>query len=814
MRVGGGVRGLGPVLAADWLRGVVTGCRLLRFPGELPAMVVALATGVGLTVAAYALFHAVLITPLPYRDPGRLVQVWEADSEPLSGRVLRDRDIDVLAAEPSPFQGIAGHAVLHRDLVTGPGMPPVRLVGAHVSVGLFEVLGVGAARGRTFRPEDSQLTDISPIIVSERLVRSGVVSGRLGDTVEFEGWTHRLIGTMPEAFWFPDRETSFWAPVLVVPPELLLPRGRRGTGTSVNLSRAIARLLPEVSVAAAQAQVNVRLALPGDRPGRVRHRVESHASLLTAPVRPALMVLQSGSWLVLLLVSLSVGWLFAARGRRLRQTFATLRALGATTGQVLVTHLASAACMVAVAAPCAVLIAWGLLQFSLTLENGVFSRTTAPAITGHVMTVAFVATVLTGMASCLPGAVAVARRRGSLDDRTQAATRGRWDHGLMVVQAGLVFALGAQSVLVAVVLQSLVRTNVGFTKTDFIVARVEPRGSATIDANVQITRYKALLDQLQRQGISAAAASNFPLSGSEHGSTFEPRLSPAQDRAIARLRAVTPSYFRLTGLTAKRGRLLTEGDAGAHLMVVNDAFLASVLPSETELGRRVGQEYEWTVVGVTRPVRQHSVHEEIRAEAHVLFDDLGSTDASLAMRWISVLAETSRGVPATIQIIRTAVADQMPEFTIRSATPVMDLIRGRMGRERLVAAGAVVFAAISLLLAALGLYARVSQGLALRGREIGIRMALGATVRRIALESARPVGLVYAAGVGVGTALLLLTLSATRAVMVPPPGGAYPPLWALVATSAAVLLAAFAAACWRPIRAATRVEPADSLRAE
>lgn len=156
----------------------------------------------------------------------------------------------------------------------------------------------------------------------------------------------------------------------------------------------------------------------------------------------------------------------------------------------------------------------------------------------------------------------------------------------------------------------------------------------------------------------------------------------------------------------------------------------------------------------------------------------------------------------------------MPEFTIRSATPVMDLIRGRMGRERLVTAGATVFAAVSLLLAALGLYARVSQGLALRGREIGIRMALGATVGRIALESARPVGLVYAAGVGVGTALLLLTLSATRAVMVPPPGGAYPPLWALAAISAAVLLTAFAAACWRPIRAATRVERADSLRAE
>ncbi len=777
-------------------------------------MVVALAAGVGVTVAAYALFHAVLITPLPYADPGRLVQVWEVDSESQGGRVLRDRDIEVLATQPSPVEGIAGHVVLERALVTGPGMSPSQLVGAHVSVALFKVLGVQAARGRTFRPEDGQLTDVAPIVVSERLVRSGLVSGRLGDTIEFESATYRLIGTMPETFWFPDRETSFWVPVLVVPSEQVAPSGLSATGVYSPVSRTIARLQAGVTPAAAQAEVDVLLALPGDRAGRGRHRVESHASLMTAPVRPALMVLQAGSGLVLLLVSLNVGWLFAARGRRLRQTFATLRALGGTTSQVLVTHLASAACMVVVAAPCAVLIAWGLLQFSLTLESGVFSRTAAPAITGEVLTVALVATVLTGVASCLPGAISVARWRGPLDDRTRAATRGRWDHGLMVVQAGLVFALGAESVLVALVLQSLVRTNVGLTKTDYLVVRIESRGSATVDANVQIARYKTLVDQLQREGIRTAAVSNFPLSGSEHSRTFEPRRSPPQGRAMVRLRAVTPSYFRLTGLAAMRGRLLTEGDAGSHSMVVNGAFLASVLPSETELGRRVGREYEWTVVGVTRPVRHHSLHEEIRPEAYVLFDDLGSS-ASLAMReGVSVLAETSRGVPATLQTIRTVLADQMPEFTIRSATPFMDLIRDRLGQERLVSAGAVVFAGISLLLAALGLYARVSQGLALRGREIGIRMALGATVRRIALESARPVGLVYAAGVGVGMALLLLTLSATRAVMVPPPGGAYPPLWALAATSAMVLLAAFAAACWRPIRSATRVERADSLRAE
>ena len=797
--------------APNWLRGVVTGCRLLRSPGELPAMVVALVTGVGLTVAAYSLIHAVLIRPLPYNEPGRLVQVWEADLERPSRRTLREREQEALAAAPSPFQGIASHTALQRDLLPGPGMAPVELFGAHVSVNLFTILGVQAARGRTFRPEDSQLTNISPIVVSERLVRSGLVSGRLGDTVEFEGASYRLIGTMPDRFWFPDRRTNFWVPVLAVPREQL------GTGTYAIATPTIARLRAGVTPAAAQTQSNVRLSRSGDPPGRVRYRVESHASLLTAPVRPTLIVLQAGSGLVLLLVCLNVGWLFAARGRRLRQTFATLRALGATTGQVLVTHLTSAACMAAVAAPFAVLIAWGLLQFSLTLESGVFLRTAAPAVTWHVTTVAFVVTVLVCVASCLPGAVAVARWRGALHDRTRAATRGRRERSLMIVQVSLVFALGAQAVLVSLVLQSLVRTNVGFTKTDFLVVEMQTRGTATIDANVQFARYKALLGQLDRMGIRAAATNIFPLTRSDYGSTFEPRLSREYDRTAARLRIVTPSYFQVTGMAATRGRLLTDGDAGSDLMVVNDAFLASVLPSETELGRRVGQEYEWTVVGVTPPVRQHSVHEEIGAGAYVLFDDyveLRPAAASRSMRSVYILAETTRGVPATLQIIRTAVADRMREFTIRSAAPFMDLVRSHMGGQRLVAAGAIVFAVISLLLAALGLYAMVSQGLALRGREIGIRMALGATVRRIALDSARPICIVYAVGVCMGTALLLFARLAISAVIIPPPGGQYPSLWTIAATSAAVMLVAFAAACYRPLRTATRVDPADALRAD
>ena len=441
-------------------------------------------------------------------------------------------------------------------------MAPVELFGAHVSVNLFTVLGVEAARGRTFRPEDSQLTNVSPLVVSERLVRSGLVSGRLGDIVEFEGFSYRLIGTMPDTFWFPDRRTSFWAPILIVPREQLAPPGLSETGTFSISSRTVARLRAGVAPVAAQTQVNVRLALPGDRPGRVRYRVESHAALLSAPVRPALIALQAGSGLVLLLVCLNVGWLFAARGRRLRPTLATVRALGATTGQVLVTHLASAVCIVAVAAPCAVVIAWGLLELSLGLEGEVFSSTAAPAITAHVAWVAFVVTLLVGVASCVPGAVAVARSPGTLHNRTRAAARGRSDRSLMVVQASLVFALGAQAVLVALVLQSLVRTNVGFTKTDFLVIKLQPRGAATIDTRAfswRATKPCSVTWSARASGprpptLFRSRELTTALTTSELSS---PAVHARQVRTMARLKIVTPSYFPVTGLTATRG-------TGAH----------------------------------------------------------------------------------------------------------------------------------------------------------------------------------------------------------------------------------------------------------
>ena len=684
---------------------------------------------------------------------------------------------------------------MRQNLQRGAASAPLQLGGALVSTNLFDLLGVRATAGRTFDANDGWLREAPPIVISERLLRSGIVSGSIGDLLQLDGASYRLVGIMPEGFWFPDWQTNYWLPFPT------LPMSATDAPAVTRSFPVIARLAPGVSRVAAEAQANARL-----HAGRQQVRVESYAAILSAPVRPALIVLQAASGLVLLLVCLNVGWLFVARARRLLPAFSTMRQLGASSGIVLVAHLVSAVFVAIIAVPAAILIAWLLLRYGMTLESGIFSRTAMPAVTAQVMIVSCLVTMLASVIACLPGALAV---------RWQARGR-RFDAMAMIAQVGLVFAAGAQAVLVALVLWSLGRTNVGLTKTDYVVASIGVRGGVNFDPNVQLTRYKLLLDRLEHRGLRVAAANIFPLTDSDSTFIFEPRRSRDQVRTPVRTRIVTPSYFQITGLILTSGRLPTHADAGANRIVVTDAFAAAILQRQRQhtLDARTGVRSEFTIVGTAPPVRQFSITEEAQPEAYVLYDDYVATQSSAAMQLqhIALLAETGADAAATIRTIRDEVAALLPEVEIQSASHVRDLIDRSLGVNRLVAAGSIVFAAVAILLAALGLYAMVAHGLERRRREIGILMALGATSARVAMEAVRPIGVVYAAGVCLGSLLLLSTRSAIQSVMVPPPGVGYPPLVMVAGTAAALLLVVLLVACYRPVKSAAGSDPAVSLR--
>lgn len=337
-----------------------------------------------------------------------------------------------------------------------------------------------------------------------------------------------------------------------------------------------------------------------------------------------------------------------------------------------------------------------------------------------------------------------------------------------------------------------------------------------LDPREQLERYKRLLERLDHRGIHAAVANIFPLTRSDFTTTFEPRRSREHRRAAVRFRVVTPSYFRVTGLTATSGRLLTAADVGSHGLVVTDAFTASVLRGGLPIGAPIGNRGEWTIVGVAPPMRQFAIHEEALPEAYALYEDfvLTHSGATSELRRAQILAETNLGVATTLSIIRAEIAQALPDIEVQSEAHVSDLINLSLGVNRLVTAGSVAFAAAALVLAALGLYAMASHALERRRRELGVRMALGATAARIVFESGHPIAVVYGVGLCVGLGLLLFGRSFIQSVMVPPPSVEYPSILAVAGTAAAILLVTVTVACYRPLKRAADTDPVASLRLE
>jgi predicted permease len=692
---------------------------------------------------------------------------------------------------------------------------PVQVTGAVVSGNLFDVLGVHAIAGRTLRADDGRRTDALPIVVSERLVRAGVLNAGLESAVALDGTPYRLAGVMPDTFWFPDRETSYWLPLPELPPE-----STAGTATSVTRS-SVARLGRGIDPVAAAARANAILSRSDDSPGRRLVAVESYPSLLRAPLRPSLVALQAASGGVLVLVCLNVGWLFGARARRLHQTFATMRALGARPAQVARTYLAAGLCVAAIAAPCAVLTGGVLLRAARTLDTGVFSRMADPTITWHVSAAAVVVTVLVSLVACLPFTWVLARSSHTTRSSGGADRRRGFVASLvLVVQLGLVVAVGGQAVLFGRVLLSFYRTNVGFGNTDFVVVSLRLRPGTPTEPAAQVARHRTLLDDFGRRGIRAAVSNTMPLTQSDLRNDLRPAWMNGLDLGMVRVRVVSPSYFRLTGIEPSSGRLLSAADAGSRRAMVNDTFASAASPpGQSVIGQRHGGQPwrgEFTISGTTPPIRQLDFHEPEQPEIYFLYEDFVSLRPDLASIVASrtyVMAETS-GLASTVGTVHEAIGRHLPDMDIRSTSHMRDLIGLRIGPGRLLGAGAAVFAAVALLLVATGLYGVVSHGLALRTREIGLRLALGATPGRVVLESVRPIVLVALTGSVAGALLLWSSWSALQSILIPPAGVAYPSPIGVVGLTTGLLCAAVVAAAWKPVRLAAATDPASALRAE
>lgn len=784
---------------------IVTALKLLRARRSLAATVGALLTGGGLTLAAYTVIQAALLTPLPFFRPDRLVRVWDAGQPSSNLRLLDAPAMQTLADTPGLFSSMAAFVPLQQQIAL-PSGKTADVAGALVSGRVFDLLGVRALAGRLLTPDDDREASSSkPVVISQRLVESGLATGRVDDVIRIDGEAYRVVGVVADDFWFPDKQTRYWTPLLV---------SARDAGASTIAYGVVARLARDMTAERAQALASVRV-MSGD--ARRRVRVQNYGATLLETIRPALTILEAAAALLLVLVLLNLAWLFASRARRLAGTFSTLRALGASERSVTSTYVLAGSLVGAIAAPGVVLVASSLLQLADAFESGTISRVADLTLTPRVLAEGLCGTVFAAALCAFPGALLAGRRSLS---RVAPPSRVSWKWHGMSLQVAMVFAVGVMALSLALVLRATAVANVGLARTDFSIVRLEDRRVAATDAFGQVAKLNGLIASLSREGISVAAANILPLTTTDARTVLgAPGLERRQWRTPVRIRVVTSSYFSVTGTRPLRGRVLDGSDVGLNRAVINDEFARSLLPDGQVIGRRVPEwspYVEWasrlTFVGVVPAVKQFDFDEPRVPEIYVLYDDYVRLRGSQAGNVLQRMFLVSSGDSGAI--VRSVAAREWPELDVSEMPAMKTLVSGRLGARRLVGLGSGLFAAIGVVLAALGLYGMVSSEISRRARENGIRLALGATWRTLAFHTLAPLLVTYGAGISTGAILLISMRGLLRAAVVPPPGIAYPSLVVVAALVAAVLAVSGALACAAPLARLRRIDPGQILRAE
>jgi putative ABC transport system permease protein len=781
-----------------------------REPLVFTAVVLTLALGIGATTAMFTIVNGVLLRPLPYRDPDRLVAVADLNYR---GEFLHLKEHS-RTLEPAAYTN--GSDVT----VTGRG-EPIRIVAASLSPEIFAVLRVAPAIGRGFVDADGRPGAEPIVLLSAGFWRAyfGADSSVVGQRLVIDGSPATIAGVMPTRFAFPSERPQLWRPLVIdrANPIALWARN----------AWMVARLRPGVTREAARAEL--RTLVPGMRARFPWKMPETHgadadaiplAERTVGPVRPMLLLLLGAVAAVLLVVCVNVTNLILARSASRQRELAVRAALGAGRARLFRQLLAESLILSAVAGLLGLVLAYaGLESFAARLPEGT-PRVRDIAIDWRVVLVIAGISVFAGVASGLLPALRVAF------GRVHAELRDGGRSGISRIQqraagllAGAELALAVMLVVCAALLltslRNLLASDPGFNTEHLVTATIAPSQARYPDD----VRRRAFLEEVltrvrQVPGVHrAAAGSAIPFGGNANGSVFiiEGRPHPAQtgDWPQAHVRAtMTPGYLQTVGIPLLAGRDFEERDrAGAPgVIVVSRSLAEKYWPGQDAVGARIqfpGQTTWMTIVGITGDARWSTL---LESRTTTLYVSLAQSNVGATRIVVRGDSEARELAPK----LRDAVWAMDRDTPVSDVADVSILVSGSAARPRFTAMVVAVFAAVALLLAAIGVYGVLAHAVTRRTREIGVRIALGAQapeVLRLVLAQGFLVGVGGIAAGLVGAALLARTL---RGLLV----GVTPLQPSLYAASAAALMAVAMFAAYLPARRATRVDPAVALRTE
>ena len=808
-------RGL-PVLETLW-QDVRYGARqLLKNPGFTSVAVLTLALGIGANTAIFSIVDGVLLKPLPYDQPGQLVQVWEAPGPGKRNTV-----------SPGAFLDWQEHSVIFESLslrqntamnLTGDGEPE-RLSGLAMSASGLQLLRARPLLGRTFASDEDQPGKDKVVVLSHGFWqrRFGGETSIIGRMIQLSDESYTVIGVLPPLFALPRADAEFVVPRAVASED--------ANQRSAHWLQVIGRLRPGVTVEQASVEMNALAArLKALYPAFKKDwgvAVVPMQEQITGNIRPTLLVLFGAVGFVLLIACANVANLLLAKASGRQREMAIRAALGASRWRTIRQLLVESVLLSATGMLVGLLLAFWIVNTITHLTALNLPRAKEVGLDLRVLGFALLASLLAGVAFGLVPALQTSRP--NLNDMLKEGVRSSGTGPRRRVRSSLIVAEVALSLVLLIgtglLLNSFVRlTRVpsGLIPHNVLTMQVTLPEKKYPDDERRASFFKRVLERIGKlPGVEAVGVIwTMPMAGYSPDTSFSVSGRPRQPETgySTDFDFCTPDYFRAIGIPLLKGRSFEPRDSAdaPRVVIINEALAREYFPNKEPLGQRIHLERVagkldegWEIVGVVGNVRQRGLWEGVRPCVYRPLAFIRSGNGHLVVRTASALTAFGEGV-------RKVILEVDPNQPVANIRTMDDVLAASVAQRRFTMTLLGGFAGAALLLAAIGLYGVIAYAVQQRTREIGIRMALGATRRNVLGLVLRQginlagIGVVVGIAAALGlTRVLTKLLYEVKPIDLPTFGG----------VSLVLLLVALLAS-WLPARRATKVDPMKALRYE